>query len=277
MASGPALLPGFSDFPNPFMQFDFDDPRPMGVDPFGSDVYFPFLHSPPYAEASTFDSFQSDMRYHQKHLKSNCTSARIGPAALPVPQVDEVMYQMSGQSLAVRNATDTDFEKMRTDPTVLVNPRKLDFIPVSCWSNQEVTLGSLIDSFFHKRNNPVCRFSHKLYDALRLSMAFPHLKNLIGVEWVNSTVLRVDKLAFARLLRIKAVDGSLFHQQGNFPSHGFVELNEIDARRLCGPEIIAEVDYDNVRLLKHQDGLFIKECSHLEIENCKWINSRKRR
>jgi hypothetical protein len=170
--------------------------------------------------------------------------------------------------------TDAEFNNLVKDPTIVVNPGKLGFIPQSSWPNQETTLGAVILLFFHKRNSPGCRFSHKLYNALRLSLSFPDLKEFLGIEWLTRTILRVNKLAFARLLKIKAIDGSLFHQQGNFPSHGFVEIG-VNETQALSPELLVGVDFDTVRLLKHVDGTFTSECSQSEIENCKWVNCRK--
>jgi hypothetical protein len=158
----------------------------------------------------------------------------------------------------------------------LVNPIKLGLIPRAFWTSGDMTFGRLVESFFQRRNSAHCRFSHKLFDALKLSSTFPELAKHIGVRWVTSTVLQVDKFAFATFLRIKAIDGSLFHQQGNFPSHGFVELSEAEAMGQCPPEAIAGVDYERIRLLRHQDGVFTRNCSSQDIENCRWVASRRR-
>jgi hypothetical protein len=88
--------------------------------------------------------------------------------------------------------------------------------------------------------------------------------------------LRIDKRAFARLLAIKTVDGSLFHQQGNFPSHGFCELSEKTGLKFVPREVLEGVDFDNVRLLVHQDRVFKRGCTEADIERCKWMSVRKR-
>jgi hypothetical protein len=58
------------------------------------------------------------------------------------------------------------------------------------------------------------------------------------------------------LLGIEAINGSLFNKQGNCPSHGFVEIGGVDARKLIGPDVFVGVDFDNVRLIAHQSGGF---------------------
>jgi hypothetical protein len=76
---------------------------------------------------------------------------------------------------------------------------------------------------------------------------------------------------FARLLDVKAIDGSFFHKQGNFPLHGFVELGEPEARGICSLE---GVDFDNVRLLMHAEGVFVATCTSDDIENGKLVRAK---
>jgi hypothetical protein len=152
----------------------------------------------------------------------------------------------------------------------------LGFIPGRFWQNQDLTFGHLVQDFFQRKNNANSRFSHKLYNALKITLEDPFYIEFIGVEWVTDRVLKIDKHVFARLLGIKIIDGSLFHQQGNFPSHGFVELAEKNALQWVTPEILAGVDFDNVRLLVHQEGIVTRNCTEEDIDKCKWISARKR-
>ena len=171
---------------------------------------------------------------------------------------------------------DSDFNLNCEECEFVINPQKLGFIPPNSWMDKEITFGYLVSSFFQKRNNASSRFSHKLYNALRLSSAYPNLAPYIGVEWITPTILKVNKYTFARLLKIKTIDGSLFHQQGNFPSHGFVELTEKESHECLTSEQLEDVDYESVRLLKHPAGIFTKDCTGSDIADCKWINSRRK-
>lgn len=178
---------------------------------------------------------------------------------------------------AQQNDSDQEFRAFCADDQVRFNPVKLGFIPSKFWNeDREWTFGQLVSDFFQKKNNANSRFSHKLYNALKISTSDQFYAVYIGVEWVNERVLKVDKRVFARLLGIKTIDGSLFHQQGNFPSHGFIELNEADARRLVPPDDMEGVDFENVRLLVHQPGIFTRDCTEEDIERCKWVGARKR-
>jgi hypothetical protein len=162
------------------------------------------------------------------------------------------------------------------DESITVNPHRLGFIPKKIWPDTAVRFGDLVTDFFQRKNNGQCRFYHKLYNALRITFVDPDRYLVMGVEWVSQTIFKVDKRIFAQLLGIKAVDGSLFHQQGNFPSHGFLEVDWRQAQESVDPECLAGVDFDDVRLLMHQAGVFVRDATDTDIANCKWVRVRER-
>jgi hypothetical protein len=173
------------------------------------------------------------------------------------------------------NSNDAGFFALCTDPTITFNPKELGLIPIDYWRDKNVTFGELVRDFFQKKNNTNTRFSHKLFNVLRLVEKDPSLSEFLGVEWVTDEVMKVNKLIFARLLGIRVIDGSLFHQQGNFPSHGFVELGINNARDYVGAEKMADVDFEAVRLFMHKEGTFVRGAAGSVIESCKWIKSAK--
>jgi hypothetical protein len=79
----------------------------------------------------------------------------------------------------------------------------------------------------------------------------------------------VQKMIFAQLLGVRTIDGSFFHQQGNFPSHGFVELAFPDAQVIAYECGIGEVDSTNMRFFKHGSGLFTRGSADLQIQQLK--------
>ncbi|KAH0793179.1 hypothetical protein GPJ56_002888 [Histomonas meleagridis] len=192
-------------------------------------------------------------------------SQNIRQKSLPVPQIQNVL-----------SSADQEFKSICQDPDVKFNPHALGFIPHTYWPDKQFTFGELVTDFFQRKNNSNARFYHKLYNALKIIEDDPFYIEFVGIEWVNEKVLKVDKNIFARLLGIKTIDGSLFHQQGNFPSHGFVELGSKDCLQYVTESDLEGVDFDKVRLLVHQNGVFTKGCTESSIEQCKWISSRKR-
>jgi hypothetical protein len=134
--------------------------------------------------------------------------------------------------------------------------------------------GALVTDHFQKKSGSNTRFFHKLYNALKISEIDPFYTEYVGVEWVTDRIIKIDKKKFARLLGIRAIEGSLFHRQGNFPSHGFREIGPLEARKILSPEDLANVDYDSVRLLVHAPGDFVRDSSAQVFEKCRWINSR---
>jgi hypothetical protein len=172
--------------------------------------------------------------------------------------------------------TRSEFAIICQDPFVRFNPRHLAFIPACNWPERELTFGDLVADHFQKKSGSNTRFFHKLYNALKIADFDPFYTEFVGVEWVNERVIKIHKKKFARLLGIRTIDGSLFHQQGNFPSHGFRELGPQEAKAILSPEDLADVDYDVVRLLVHAPGDFVRTSSSQVFERCRWINSRQK-
>lgn len=155
----------------------------------------------------------------------------------------------------------------------VIDPIKLEFIPRSFWINSKPqSLQSLKDSYFSKKNSVNRRFEHKLWNALKITSAEPHLYNLVGVSWVNDTVLKVQKLTFAKFLHIATIDGGLFHKQGNFTCHGFQTLSEKEAKDILGDVELSGVDYKNTHLVRHINRQFTRSSDEQSLLECKWDN-----
>ena len=113
--------------------------------------------------------------------------------------------------------TDQLFNDICLNSAATLNPVTLGFIPSHFWPNKDYSFADIVFDFFQRKNNTNCRFLHKLYNALKISQISPTYSELAGVQWITPNVIKVSKGQFARLLGIKSIDGSLFHQQGNFP------------------------------------------------------------
>jgi hypothetical protein len=293
---------GFSSqFSDPFFTFSPREPAPPDFGP--PDALFDIPFSPAEPPGLPVDFLNSPDPIappprpypdsgHQR-VPSNPVRAPnpllLGAASFPASLVardlgaaqfrTEHTRQHSLPTIAVSQTltSDAEFAQICNDRNIKFNPRQMGFIPRNFWANQEFTFGELVSDFFQRKNNSNSRFSHKLYNALKIANEDSFYVEFLGVEWVTDNVLKIDKRVFARLLAIQTIDGSLFHQQGNFPSHGFVELSERDARAAHLSDVDLEgVDYENVRLLTHQPGIFIKDCTEDDIARCKWVSPRRR-
>lgn len=169
-----------------------------------------------------------------------------------------------------------EFQALCDDVSVVFNPQKLGLIPKAAWSEGIVTFGEMVKGHFQRKNNVNTRFIYKLYNALKIAEFDQFYSVYVGVEWLHGNVLRVERNAFARLLGIKAIDGSLFHHQGNFPSHGFVELTMATVGKHCTAQEIEGVDYEDVRLLVHGQGLFTQLSTEDDARHCGWENTRRK-
>jgi hypothetical protein len=250
----------------------FDVWNPLGLfdhsDLDGDDLIDPFLTSP--------SSFNSPLKLVSPGLANPATSH---VAQLPVRESTWTRRTVPPSPIvgATSGTTDAEFDAACSDPALVFNPAGLGFTPATIWANEEITFGQSVAEFFQKKNCATCRFPHKLFNALRLSGFRCEFPRLTGVMWLNDKILRVDKLTFARLIGIKSIDGSLFYQQGNFPSHGFFEIGAGDQERFVPPDVdLTDVDFENVRILVHPGGQFTRGCSSEAIQECIWANRRLR-
>jgi hypothetical protein len=154
----------------------------------------------------------------------------------------------------------------------VIDPIALHFLPEAGWSQQCISLQSLHNDYFGRKNNVNRRFEHKLWNALRLTSAFPPMTKLVGVVWATDSVIKVYKQPFAKLLNITAINGGLFHKQGNFTRHGFILLSDDQAREKVPPEHLLDVDFRDVLLIEHLRRQFTAISSPESIGACRWDN-----
>ena len=265
---------------------------------FDSPFQSPFLNNPSVNDDSFL--YQMDLFAENDPIFSAATERQhrrtyTAPVTLPTTQNSISILPQNGIQLSHQGAVqfqprpgrkpmpinwspeDVQFFTLCRDASIKLNPHALHFIPAAFWADTEFSFGDLVYDFFQRKNNNNSRFPYKLFNALSISHNCPSLSPFMGVKWVSNSILQVDKREFARLLGIKSIDGSLFHQQGNFPSHGFLELKASDFPLYdIPPEIVEIVDFDNIRLLVHSAGIFVKNCTEDSIERCRWISTRHR-
>ena len=223
-----------------------------------------------------FPSFEQN----QPIQKSNRSKPK--PASEPSQNPKSQNFFEVGQNaiaiyLPDKTEEDKKFAELCNDSSVQINPYQIGFIPHNYFRNEFYTFGSIVGDYFQKKNNPNCRFLHKLYNAIKLGEAYPEYLNYVGVSWISKEVIQVSKYRFARLLGIKTVDGSLFHRQGNFPSFGFVELTGDEIVKEFGIQKLNYLDFDVEKLLKHEEGIFVRNGDIDKIlEMCKWTSSKVR-
>jgi hypothetical protein len=186
---------------------------------------------------------------------------RASSAPLPLPAFFVPPPHVRESSLPAEPpppGLDDEFPLLCRDPLVSFDAKALGFIPADVWPREKYTFGDLVTDFFRRKSSGSTRFLHKLYNALRIVQSDAFYADVVGIEWVSDQVIKVSKRKFGRLLGIRAIEGSLFHQQGSFPAHGFRELGPAEARELVSPQDLEDVDFDEVRLLVHAAGAFAR-------------------
>jgi hypothetical protein len=205
--------------------------------------------------------------------RSLCPTFELTPLTQST-QFTQLTHMISRSSMC--KECDVEFQMACSNQDIRFNPYELGFVPL-LWQNCPQTFGQLVTGFFWRKSGINTRFIHKLFNALRISVVDDFYFKLVGVAWVTDRILKVDKIGFARLLGIRTIDGSLFYKQGNFPSHGFVEIPFDEARRSLPRNMCEDLDFDLVRLFVHESGEFYRGCSPAVIRQCKWFNFRKDR
>ncbi|OHT08135.1 hypothetical protein TRFO_23508 [Tritrichomonas foetus] len=271
--------------------FDPSDDDEFDLFPFKDGIKFPHFHDDNATSQDSRKDPYNGNDYHKSnyffHDNKNNSEIRLSkslpttpvmlsqpprpPSSNNLASTTNFNQNLKQNSKNSQNSTENAvFEAAIQDPTIKINPMEVGFIPSSFWSNSLMTFGDIVSTFFQRKNNSKCRFPHKLYNALILSTLGPRLGienmfEIIGIKWFNDRILYINQKNFARLLGIKAVEGSLFHQQGNFPSHGFVEIDP-SIVKILEPNF----DFTKNRLLTHTDGIFVKGCTEGQIASCKW-------
>jgi hypothetical protein len=198
-------------------------------------------------------------------------SEKPGGGSLPAMSISDQRFQPN--DLLVLQHFLSETEPLTTLCTSdVIDPVSLHFLPEHGWSRQMVSLQSLHDDYFRRKNNVNRRFEYKLWNALRLMTVFPNMTKFVGVVWVTESVIKVCKQAFAMLLNIAAIDGCLFHKQGNFTRHGFVTLTDEEARERVQTQHLIDVDFRDVLLITHERALFTSLAGEASVGSCRWDN-----
>lgn len=191
-------------------------------------------------------------------------------ACIPISRDHQVSNSLPTFPIKVKPISSMTFDEVCENSNIVVNPRRAGFIPYSLWPNENISFGFLTSTFFRKRNMANSKFPHKLYNALKISEIYPDFINHVGIQWVTNEIFRVDRAAFANLLGVKSIEGSLFHQQGNFPSHGFIELDYPESDQLSIDSNFGHVDLSTHRFLKCCHGNFNRYSTERDIIDLKW-------
>ncbi|OHT13139.1 hypothetical protein TRFO_16795 [Tritrichomonas foetus] len=216
--------------------------------------------------------------FNKDHIKTICRGElkKTNSCDVKIDYRSRISSDVKSNTTKETNETKDDeddnlFKMVLSNPFFRINPVKLGFIPTSFWTDNDVSFGDIVKIFFRRKNNSKCRFPHKLYNALVLSTLNPRLFNLVGAKWVDNITILISRKRFARLLGIRAIEGSLFHQQGNFPSHGFVEIDPMIVKNKY-----PNFDFGENRLISHSGGVFVFGCTENDIDTCKWNHANQK-
>ena len=154
---------------------------------------------------------------------------------------------------------------------IIIDPIKLNFLPKELWLSSQISIGSLIQSFFKARSTKTLRFEHKLWNALVLSQNYPELIPILGIFWVSHQLIKVNRDVFGNLINVTKPAAALFNNQGSFLTHGFIEVSKEEAiENGLPPEYCTDIDESIIRLFKHSIGLLTAKSKKEDVLMCRW-------
>lgn len=126
----------------------------------------------------------------------------------------------------------------------------MEFIPKDEWKSTYFSLEDLKRTYFAKRNGPARHFNYKLANALKITREFPNSYNYIGVVQIERCLIKVNSMIFGSLLGIHAVQGGLFHKQGNFLRNGFQQVPKQMLNKSALEINVDDADDNEVRIFR---------------------------
>jgi len=149
----------------------------------------------------------------------------------------------------------------------MINPSRMGFIPKSCWLNEEISIEDLRRDYFLKRKGSFRRFDYKLYNALQITKCYADTYEVIGVQWINKNIMKIDSRIFGSLLGIHFVQGGLFHKQGNLCRHKFVHIYKSQVMNMEDNHLCDDVDDHIVRLFYDELNRFSIDKDYVTIDD----------
>ena len=126
----------------------------------------------------------------------------------------------------------------------------MEFIPKDEWKSTYFSLEDLKRTYFAKRNGPARHFNYKLANALKITREFSNSYNYIGVVQIERCLIKVNSMIFGSLLGIHAVQGGLFHKQGNFLRNGFQQVPKQMLNKSALEINVDDADDNEVRIFR---------------------------
>jgi hypothetical protein len=113
------------------------------------------------------------------------------------------------------------------------------------------------------------RFEHKLWNALALTRAHPHLYAVVGVKWVKFAILKVHRDIFGRFINVTRPAAALYNRQGAFAAHRFLEIAVRQVQGLSNADR-EDIDESVVRLFKHKSDEFTMHANEQQLSACRF-------
>ncbi|OHT11561.1 hypothetical protein TRFO_18916 [Tritrichomonas foetus] len=175
----------------------------------------------------------------------------------PLPDIKIQQNLIQYNVYPLPNGRDMTFEEAYSNDTLYLMPTALKLLPEKYWESQPKTLTfkQLVDDYFKQTRNNNATFMLKLYNLLMITSNVPMLEKAIGIKWVSPRVIEVSRLGLVNIFKVResTVDGAMFHRQGNFSTHQFVEIGEVNYKKY------EFYEYPNIEKIPGDTKFFIHE------------------
>lgn len=151
---------------------------------------------------------------------------------------------------------------------IVLDNEKFMFMPKKSWVSRTIRFNDMRDGHFQGKSSKRVRFEHKLWNALQITKYMPEMYRQIGVIWLNTRVIQVNRMVFGRLLRLGKATSALFNAQGSFPTHGFVELS---VREIENMNVKSFGDCSDCRFFHRPDGRFSVLSDETDLDACAYV------
>ncbi|KAK8900069.1 hypothetical protein M9Y10_002392 [Tritrichomonas musculus] len=127
--------------------------------------------------------------------------------------------------------------------------------------NSCIRFDKIVTDFFRSSYEQNFNFFDKLNNCIKLISFSRSFIPLVGIEYANDYIFKINVSVFSRLIGIKDGMNYLFDQNGALEKLGFKEINDIKVEDFSDHIDLEGVDFINTKLFYHPDKLLAKNVS----------------
>lgn len=190
-----------------------------------------------------------------------CVQYSINPTDLDfTPKIFWEKYKLTNQAL--NNSTDSDnINNNNNNSDSSINFNNIAFNNNLNLSLGDVRFDKIVTDFFRSNEEQSFNFYDKFNNSLQLIKFSNSFIPLVGLDYANDYVIKINVKCFSRLIGIKDGINFLFDQNGAFNQLGLNEITDSEINNFNDHINLDGIDFLNTKLIYHPDKLFAKNSS----------------